>query len=1505
MLTWVKSPTGGGYRSRGVGLSGVTSSRQVVAHILLKWLIVRSIMRSQTKMSARGAGKMSMKNKVLFIAFFALVAIIAAGNVWATPVYLGDGSVQQADGTLGLPTQGFCYAGNVTPSPTDRPGCLALRFPKACAGGTNKGLACTAAGDCPSSACIPTTFANVCVGGANQGLACTVAADCPSGTCTSSQTVCEAGSDPKKLAWATSGCDLPAFAGNSGGCLGVGGTYSNGVCSLSMEDDSRNVATCTGLGGTWNTAGFCGGKWYPPNPGNLLTALNTPTTWGPGPGDQCLRCHNLATQYNGTDVRWVGEWYEKMGHRNMARKVAPVCSVVGTCTVVGKTDSSSCQAAGGTWTPTTLATCGAAGGTPIYRPLSGPSGANYPSDDSGNLLTWNTATPPTVNISGVEKTLFWLYGDWLAPLPRTIYSTGPVSGKPGVSYSCARCHTTGWTSDATLKTGKEPEKTFSGITWDGLAAPAPGQVNLAGGVTGDSNKMASWDQFGIQCSRCHISVVDDSRSACALTAAQCDSAQTVCEQGTGAAPFGCGGTWGPQTNFITNGTFNADLNGWTGTNWAWNAGAANGVARHTTTSTAALTQSAAKAVVGRTYQLTFDIKNMTAGSITPSLGGLTGPVQTANGTTITWTTLAASATTALAFTPSIDFDGDIDTVTLNATGNVCSVTSATATTDSTTCTSLSGTFSATPYVAPLGMGTHNGGNTGATTEGGYCSDSRYTREAYCTGAGATWISDCSASTSAICTTGAVQASDCTGAGKNWVTAGVVAWCSGNTSYTNQTDCVNNTPAGSVWWQTGWCTISGKTDPDLGLATKCSGGSGTSALTYRRNGSQASCQVGGATWNGGQPSCSIAAICSKPDALGQVINSSNSNKAACDAVLGTWTSLTSEYTCIAAGGIYTGTKKYRGQIITNLCMECHRQETGGLPYDTTNPATALKVGPAHNSVGFLSHPHGNQFLNSPHAMFTGTFAQIPTKKQGDANGYNSNFMGLAEARATGSGCTGCHNPHKSTVAEANPSGEFIEECTECHTNTSYASTTPQIDVTKVNHLAGAGTPLEEMATNPSEACESCHMPEGLHLWRINPDAAYSTYPAGALAGTVNANTASYTSPMGHTMTNAVWVDVDAACGQCHGGGTAQANTTGSVNSGSKTLTVASSVGFTAGSKIRIAGAGALEEDGVTREDLDTYILTVDTPTQITLAGAAIGNSGLGAAVVQNATKNSAPYRTKANLATAAKGMHSSAGVSYPVTFTYTKSGLTVNATAQVDCGGACPTFTYDWVWGDGLSDLGSTVTKSHTYLTAGLKSITLTVKLSGLAVGSATRSLRLTELDSAPVALANCTGWNANTWTLTVIDQSTDTDSTPVQTIAVDWGDGSTKSTGAQGGTFTHTYNSAGTYTVTDKAIDTALKSSTYTCSPSPTAAAFTIGGTVQNKLGTVNLASALVVLMKNGNALKTTYTAADGTFSFTNLKPATYTLKVTKSGYTFANPAWGPTAVGPDKTSQIIKATAP
>lgn len=112
-------------------------------------------------------------------------------------------------------------------------------------------------------------------------------------------------------------------------------------------------------------------------------------------------------------------------------------------------------------------------------------------------------------------------------------------------------------------------------------------------------------------------------------------------------------------NIVTNGAFATDLTGWSGVNWAQDAGAATHTAG--VANTAPLVQAAATAVVGKKYTLTYDVVGMTGGDITPSFGGSSFPAVDTSGAGKT-VTFKATATTALRFTPSTDFDGSIDNV---------------------------------------------------------------------------------------------------------------------------------------------------------------------------------------------------------------------------------------------------------------------------------------------------------------------------------------------------------------------------------------------------------------------------------------------------------------------------------------------------------------------------------------------------------------------------------------------------------------------------------------------------------------------------------------------------------------------------------------------------------------------------------------------------------------------------------------------------------------------------
>ena len=219
----------------------------------------------------------------------------------------------------------------------------------------------------------------------------------------------------------------------------------------------------------------------------------------------------------------------------------------------------------------------------------------------------------------------------------------------------------------------------------------------------------------------------------------------------------------------------------------------------------------------------------------------------------------------------------------------------------------------------------------------------------------------------------------------------------------------------------------------------------------------------------------------------------------------------------------------GPDVVRLCGECHRQETGGLPYTWvgTNNGTAWDQGfgdHAETVIGGLSHGspspavghnYMNVFLNGAHAKFSGTYGEIT-----DASKYQSHFMQIATYGGD-NGCMGCHNVHQSLVVDGQE--PFENECKDCHTGSH------DKDIYKMMHPTTPGTPggMAIADGNESEACEICHMPGALHLFRINTDVNYTIKDDFSVTGPDN------TYPDG-SYTQAVWNDLDMSCGQCHGG-----------------------------------------------------------------------------------------------------------------------------------------------------------------------------------------------------------------------------------------------------------------------------------------------------------------------------------------------------------------------------------
>ena len=663
----------------------------------------------------------------------------------------------------------------------------------------------------------------------------------------------------------------------------------------------------------------------------------------------------------------------------------------------------------------------------------------------------------------------------------------------------------------------------------------------------------------------------------------------------------------------------------------------------------------------------------------------------------------------------------------------------------------------------------------------------------------------------------------------------------------------------------------------------------------------------------------------------------------------------------------------GAAVTQLCYTCHSDASAPNAIDgNATPAAFIPVTAGDFTKNAQRNaPIVNQFLNSPHAQYSGTSSAADIQ---DKTKYGSSFLGyicrannaigsgdilttvfqngspelihspdslanpnctnaptgtpsgaagfwVAEGSAASNSqgnCMTCHDPHWS-IHDPNPEAEpFRRECTTCHDNPgTSASGAPQIDLVTINHLKTAGTPLEHWTTAPDEACEICHMPlssasgSPMHLWRINTDPSYVTM------GASQANTAADGS-----YTDAAWVDVDHACGQCH-----------------YAVNGAPGNGAPIRSKVQLAAAavGMHAASAVTYQTTFTTQITglkVDVTAQV--------NCGVGISCPpftydwywgdspthgsgSPATHTYTSYSMKTIVLTVLDSDGRVAGsatrnvtpVSPNVTFTAVTTGLSVNVTASASCPPAvCPSdFTYSWSWGDGTTTTTNDPTKtaSHTYAAGGTKTVTLTVSETGKILATAARNVYPTAAvaDNPPTASGTCT-WSANTWTASVTDTSTDTDPTGVQTVTVTWGDG-TRSVGGKGSTVTHTYSlpptaPATSYAVVLTAIDSALKASTpvtLTCTNGPVAPAyFSISGTVTASNPLTKLAAAAVTVKKGTTAIKMVYTGSTGVFTAGNLKPGTYTLTVTKPGYTFASPAATRT-IGPSSSGNTISATAP
>ncbi|HJQ98567.1 MAG TPA: PKD domain-containing protein [Candidatus Polarisedimenticolaceae bacterium] len=432
------------------------------------------------------------------------------------------------------------------------------------------------------------------------------------------------------------------------------------------------------------------------------------------------------------------------------------------------------------------------------------------------------------------------------------------------------------------------------------------------------------------------------------------------------------------------------------------------------------------------------------------------------------------------------------------------------------------------------------------------------------------------------------------------------------------------------------------------------------------------------------------------------------------------------------------------------------------------------------------------------------------------------------------CMTCHDVHWA-LADPDPEAEPLRrECTTCHMNSgTSASEAPQVSLLTINHQGGVGTPLEHVGTEPASACESCHMPESadgkspMHLWRINTDPNYVTMGAG------QANT----TPDG-AYAAAAWVDLDHACGQCHGGGTSQDaehqpvppalyRTRASLALVAQGMHAASGANFAVTFRTTVTG------------------LQVNADASVDCGTDSVGN----------------PVPCPAFIYDWTWGDGGSHGAGDPASHTYATGGtypITLVVTVQ-----------------SSGQQVGAPVTRSVN-ITGGNQPPN--------AAGSCswdpdTWKMVVTDTSSDP----------------------NDADLSHLQVI-VDWGDGGAKSAvprQARPQSVTKVYTRTGTFPATAKALDIEGLSSTYSCAVPATPAYFQITGTVTAP-GAVPVPDATVTLTKGGIAVASKLTAVDGTYAFPNLKPGTYAITVVKRGYYFGPaPQAAGIVLGPNKVANV------
>jgi hypothetical protein len=260
------------------------------------------------------------------------------------------------------------------------------------------------------------------------------------------------------------------------------------------------------------------------------------------------------------------------------------------------------------------------------------------------------------------------------------------------------------------------------------------------------------------------------------------------------------------------------------------------------------------------------------------------------------------------------------------------------------------------------------------------------------------------------------------------------------------------------------------------------------------------------------------------------------------------------------------------------------------------------------------------------------------------------------------------------------------------------------------------------------------------------------------------------------------------------------------------------------------------------------------------------------------------RTGAQLSVEAVNIHNLIPRTASFTWALGAAGNQIDFTVTSACESApC---TYEWICGDGSTEPGG-ATHTHTYPKAGNYLVAVKVADStGALTMSPTRQITAVSQNTAPVAskLAPV----VSGMTVTITDTSTDAEDAPGAMTATVLCGNSTVATGPDNTNLACTYTTAGSYTIRHSVKDTGglgNSSANVTVSVGGSASRQTVSGTLTKQDGSPVSGATLYLQVGTQAKYVAVSAATTGNFTFTNVLPGTYTIRVIKGGLTFTNPA--------------------